>query len=142
MAITLTSSAKPPPPPQDELVNCTEVPEGYCDTLAKSSRDCQLCKLNSTYGGVYGSGCEACIIADGPCFWNTDGSAGEGGPYDGWDDSNCAKNGGEPGDGGGDATPAPAPDCGNAGDPCCSGRNKCNDNTLSCIQGDSGKICA
>eukprot|EP00957_Ditylum_brightwellii_P132209 10081088-Ditylum_brightwellii.AAC.1 len=77
---------------------CNEYPVGFCDTLATSGCDWELCKLNSTYGGVYDPGCQACISAVGPCFWNTTGpvNAGDGALYDDWTPENCPKQGGKP----------------------------------------------
>ena len=66
----------------------------YCDTNAKSQRDCELCKVS-----LQDANETVCTIAEGPCFWvdTTDIN-----PYTNWTNANCTKTaGGDKGDGDG-----------------------------------------
>lgn len=67
---------------------------GYCDTLAKSRRDCILCKVDLK--DATQEECEPNDV-DGPCFWNDSSDVN---PYADWTDKDC-KNGGDNTEGGG-----------------------------------------
>ena len=58
----------------------------YCDTSAKSRRDCELCKVS-----LQDANETVCTIAEGPCFWvdTTDPN-----PYTNWTNANCTNGGG------------------------------------------------
>ena len=58
----------------------------YCDTSAKSRRDCELCKVS-----LQDANETVCTSAEGPCFWvdTTDIN-----PYTNWTNANCTSGGG------------------------------------------------
>lgn len=80
----------------------------YCDTSAKSQRDCELCKVS-----LQDANETVCTSAEGPCFWvnTTDVN-----PYTNWTDANCTSGGGGPSGGG---------DEGGGGEGCKGGPKKC-----------------
>ena len=68
---------------------------GYCDTSAKSKRDCELCKVSLQNATL--AECES-LDVEGPCFWNDSTDIN---PYAGWTNDECASGGGGPSGGGG-----------------------------------------
>jgi len=90
--------------------------QGYCDTSARSKRDCELCKVSLQNATQVD--CENPDVG-GPCFWNDSTDTN---PYAGWTNTECGNGGGGPSGGGGRGGGGDSePDC-KGGPKKCGGR--------------------